>query len=93
MKIPNKIRIDGEDWAVISAKNLMLDEGNWGECNHIRREIKLDKDSVKKPTTLLHELIHVISENANLDLKENQVKRLAHGIYAIIKDNKLNFNE
>ena len=38
-------------------------------------------------------IIHAVSENGKLELEEKQVARLAHGLYAIIRDNKLNFNE
>jgi len=93
MKIPRKLRIDGEDWIVKKDSDLIRNESNYGEIDYLHREIVLDKSSPKIPVTLLHECIHAVSQNGSLDLEEKQVARLAHGIYAIIKDNNLNFNE
>ncbi len=93
MKIPNKLRIDGEDWIVSKDSDLIRNENNYGEVDHLQRKISLDKNAPKIPVTLLHECIHVVSENGKLDLEEKQVARLAYGLYAIIRDNKLRFDE
>ena len=93
MKIPNKIRIDGEDWTVVKNKDLIRNESARGMITYDERLIQLDANSKRTPTSLLHECIHAIDNNAALGLSEEQVKRLAHGVYAIIRDNKLNFNE
>ena len=93
MKIPKKLRIDGENWIVLKNKNLIRNESARGMITYDKKLIQLDSNSTRTATSLLHECIHAIDNNAALDLSEEQVKRLAHGLYAIIRDNKLNFNE
>jgi len=39
--------------------------------------------------TILHEVVHIISDHLELEMKENQVGGLATGLYAFIKENKL----
>lgn len=93
MKIPDKIRIDGENWEIIKNKNLLRNESLRGRITYLTRIIELEANSPRIAPSLLHECIHAVDNNANLDLTEEQVKRLAHGIYAIIVDNNLNFND
>lgn len=37
--------------------------------------------------TLLHEVIHTISDHLGLDLEESQVSGIAQGLFALFKDN------
>ena len=42
---------------------------------------------------MLHELIHVVSSNRGMRLKEAQVESLANGLFQIIRDNDLDFRK
>lgn len=93
MKLKKTYRIDGENWELVRDKKLMSDASSYGKANFVRKQIIIDPTSNRTPITLLHEAIHVIGDNAELELKEQSVKRLSHGIYAFIRDNKVNLLE
>ena len=93
MKIPSKLRMFGEDWKVIKNRNLSLTDGLWGQMKGRSREILLEVGHASIDTTLLHEIIHAIDRNMMIGLEEEQVTRLSSGLYAAIRDNKLNFLE
>lgn len=40
---------------------------------------------------ILHEIIHAIDDEMDLDLSDTQVKRLSIGLYAVYKENRLKF--
>ena len=42
-----------------------------------------------KQETLLHEILHGISDMYDLDMSENFVTRLSNAIFTMIKDNNL----
>ena len=60
-----------------------------GSCNPNTREIKLRAGMSDRQTVsaLLHETIHLISFERSLDLTENQVLGLEHGIAKILELN------
>jgi len=39
-------------------------------------------------STLIHEILHVVSDCCGLDLTEQQINSLETGLYSVIKDNK-----
>ena len=94
MKIPRKLRIDGEDWRVkkIKVNQNDLETRFFGMADHMERKITIDTVH-RTDSTFLHEIVHAVDVNRHLSLTEEQVKSLSHGLYAVIKDNKLNFNE
>jgi Zn-dependent peptidase ImmA (M78 family) len=63
---------------------------NMGSCNTLKDVISINEDISlnKRQETMLHELIHSISDDFNLDLNENAVCTLANILYATIKENK-----
>jgi len=94
MKIPRKLRIDGENWIVkkVKVKNDDLETIYFGRTDHMLKTITIDT-SHRTNETFLHEIIHAVEVNRGLELSETQVKSLSHGLYATIKDNKLRFDE
>ena len=92
MKIPNKVRIDGEIWTVKKVKNT-LDSDYLGRTFPHDHQILLNTDAKGIDSTFLHELNHVIDKNRSLGLTEQQICSFSSGLYAIIVDNKLNFIE
>ena len=62
---------------------------HWGRCYHDECKIVLNKTICKQKLeqTFLHEIIHIISLDYELELEEDEVTRLANGLYAFLKDN------
>ena len=93
MKLNKTYRIDGEDWDVVKDDMLMARTENYATTEFVTRKIIMDPSSRRIPVTLIHEALHIISDNAKLGLREDTVQRVAHGIYAFSRDNKINFLE
>ena len=92
MKIPRTLKIDGETWTVERhlVKKNDLETQYFGRTDHYEKKITIDM-SRRSNSTFLHEIIHAVDVNRHLDLEERQVKALAHGLYAVIIDNNLDF--
>lgn len=84
---PERIRILGKPFAVKWTDG--LDADLVGECDTDKQVITiLDGQPLESSQdTLLHELIHAVDEAVDSGLKETQVKRLATGLLAVLKDN------
>ena len=87
--VPKTIKIGLYPYTVESIPHLKLNDGVWGSSNHVRREIKVDSNLglLERNQTLMHEVIHVISENFRCLLDEDNVERLANGIGELLFDN------
>jgi len=87
MKIPKLIKVFGFIYPIIQKKNF-----KWiGEIDHKKGRITLDKNihQGRKESVLLYELIHCVSMEYGLNLKERQVDLLETGLYQILKENNL----
>ena len=89
MKLPHKVKIGGH-WFKIS----FLSEKDGGFDTSGRKMgwqgkifIQERMTESKKQSVLLHEIIHEISWQNNLDLTESQVSALSEGFYQVITDN------
>ena len=62
---------------------------NWGIIDHTKGEITLNNkvNLALKFETLLHECIHSIDNQLELDIDEKLTSKLACGMYSIINDN------
>ena len=69
----------------------MLEEGRFGlyRAGSQRIEISGEIGHGMRIQTFLHELIHAISWERAIDLKERQVDQLANGLLAFLVDNEL----
>ncbi len=73
----------------------MCNEGELGDGDYIGRIIakqaliRIDKTARSQPQAelLLHEIIHGIDMSMDTQIKETIIKRLAHGLYAVLIDN------
>lgn len=95
MKIPDKIKIGYKDYTVELLN--ALDDGAillYGRIDYHKEIIELQKTYThnQKCCTLIHEVIHGVDEMNGIGLKENQVIKLAKGLYQVIKDNPEMFN-
>lgn len=87
-KLPFKIRYEAKKCygvSLVSGFPEPLD----GTCNPNTKEIKLRGDMSERSTTaaLLHEVIHMISFERNLDLTEEQVLGLEIGLWKVLELN------
>lgn len=68
-------------------------DGYKGRVDSNRNEIVIRKDMPveNQEETLLHEVIHNISDNIGIGLDENQVKQICVSLYSVFKDNNINW--
>lgn len=85
MKLPKKVRIVGKTYKIVAKKKLRL----YGHCSNHRMKIKVETRNAREQVqdTLLHEILHALSFNLKLKLKERQVHPLAAGLLQVLWDN------
>lgn len=101
MRIPKQVKVAGHAYKVEFP--FLFKEGPAGGLSLLgQKEIKLadvDKAGVKYPNvmilnTLLHEILHCIDWEYNgSTLNEGETERIANGLYQVLRDNKLHFDE
>jgi hypothetical protein len=92
MQLPEQIRIGALTYAVEVLPGIgMLEEGRYGLCRAASQRIELSAEIGEglRIQTFLHEIIHAISFERAIDLKERQVDQLANGLLAFLVDNEL----
>lgn len=93
MNIPDKVKIGWKDYKIEHASSeskLTVESGTcYGEIDYNEQIIRLnDKYSEEqKQCTLVHEVLHGISDMYQLNMPEGLVARLADAIYTVVKDN------
>ncbi len=94
MRIPSRIKIAGIEYDIIQykPKDGKLEKiKNWGEvcldeCKiYISKEVKEER----KWQILLHEIIHIIECDNNMDSSDSYIQTISSGFYAFLKENKL----
>lgn len=81
-----QLRIIGKRHRVLWEQPL---EDRFGDCDQNKCVIRLAAGmahDVKRETTL-HEVIHAIAMQMNLDVPEEHVRQLSIGLYAVMHDN------
>ena len=94
MKIPSQVIILGQPFDIIMKPQAEM-EDELGCCQVTYNTIFLRQDmkDEKMGEVLLHEIIHAVGENLNLDLTENQVNNLAVGLYPIFRHQRLDLTD
>lgn len=93
MKIPESVRIDGVEYAVVSEHRLNDGEKLLaGQIRYMDCQIALAEDSSHeyRCLSLWHEIMHAIEQKAQLDLGENTekiIEAFARGVYQVLQDN------
>lgn len=85
---PASVKILGKPFTVRWLTDELSQELN-GECDSDGQVISV-RDGLpleQLQDTLLHEVIHAIDEAVDAGLKETQVKRVATGLLAVLKEN------
>ena len=93
MKIPNKIRINGIDYAIESPKH--LDNGKWllaGQVSYHESKIRIKAthEHQYRCVSLWHEILHAIVFSTGLELGKNEekiIETFAYGVYQVLQDN------
>ena len=106
MTIPESIKIGGFDWNIKRDINVTSEGNVFGSAHYKSQSIFIEPEPFctkqKAEQCLLHETIHAIFwqtglnqriNNINKDLEEEIVSALAHGLYQVLKDNKLSFGD
>jgi Zn-dependent peptidase ImmA (M78 family) len=84
--IPKRVDVMGKTYKI----ELDLDDSSdYGLCVADRCTIKIAKRQcdMQKRDTLLHELTHAVDHELKLEMKENQVHRMATGLLAVFRHN------
>lgn len=96
MKIPKKLKVGGHIYTVIEGYKFKEREDAHGQCDHTALEIRLTESDIggkfsrsKIECSFIHEVLHAVDNTYNnANLKEEDVTRLAEGLYQVLKDAK-----
>lgn len=79
------LRIIGKVYAV----EFKSEEGDYGECfsDQCRIEVRTTQHHQQQADTLLHEAMHAVDHEMHCGLSEPQIRRMATGILALLRDN------
>jgi len=96
MTIPNKVRVNGVDYAIKRSDELIIINHKecFGDIDYNKKLIRIKNDLQDiqgEEETLLHEIFHAIVYERNFDYSKNDdetiTEELARGLYQIVKDN------
>ena len=84
----NSVRVAGTIYDIKLDPELN-NQGLLGEANFNTQIISINSlyPKEQQEATLLHEVIHVVNYTYNAGLDEDQVEKLARGLYATIREN------
>jgi hypothetical protein len=88
MKIPRKVKIAGQTYAVKSDR-AVGDFGYLGRISFQTLEIQIDGSVVteRQEQTFLHEILEAINKEYDVDLTHHQIEQLEGALYQVVKDN------
>lgn len=83
--IPGSLRILGKTYAVQTKEG----DGDYGECfsDECRMEVRESQHQQQQADSLLHEAFHAVDHEMHCSLSEAQVRRMATGVLALLRDN------
>lgn len=86
-RIPHRVQVSRKSFYEICYVDTFVDKNVLGETRFDRKQIVLKDDQPQKEKvhTYLHELLHAISEEYEVNLTESQVQALEKAIYYILK--------
>jgi hypothetical protein len=98
VKIPNKVNIGGTTYKVKKVRGLKANNQEvWGYCDYKNHVIAVEVDISEdvQEQAFLHECVHAINDVWGIDkedtVDESKVDRMAHGLHALINQNKAVF--
>lgn len=88
--MPSSVRVLGMDMAVVvhTADDAHMDD-KFGYCDNLRMRIVLSESNTPSQMreTCLHEVVHAVDWAVKADMEEDQVGRMARGLFAVLRDN------
>ncbi len=96
MRIPETVNILGVVFNVVQQKDIVSDGDEcMGCCEFTTQTIRLKQDlgDDMKGVVLLHEILEALNENLKLRLKHDIMDTLDIGLYQVLKENDLRFND
>lgn len=84
--IPASVDVLGKPYRV---ELIQRDSGDYGECfsDQCRIEVATYQCDTQKKDTLLHEVMHAIDHEMNCRMSEPQIRRIATGLLAVLRQN------
>jgi len=94
LKIPNDIIINGITYKILIKKPVkcnLSEEQFRGSADYKDATITISNayQQESKERTLIHEILHILDDDYKIDLSEDHIRRIATGIYTVLKSNKL----
>ena len=90
-----KVKVAGITYTVVVKPFVDIggDRNFRGSCNSDYATIELSSELANDVfhDTFIHELTHAISNEANVELEEEEILRLGKVLYQVLKDNDLSF--
>jgi len=80
IKSPERVKIGSFVYNVKLEKDLSMTQGNVGEHRPHLMEIVIDDRTRSKTPVFLHECIHAICANYTINIDDDTVDRLSHGM-------------
>ena len=93
------VKIGWKEYEIVEAEinTAMIEDPKecYGEIDYNKCKIYLNAnyDEKIKQETLLHEILHGITDMYDLDMSENFVTRLSNALFTAIKDNNILINQ
>lgn len=86
-RVPNTLKIGWRQYTISRDRDLLA-RGRSGEIDSMEAKIRvgIEATPLQLAETLLHELIHAVDSDRNLDLTETQVWNLSMGLTAVLQD-------
>jgi len=97
MKIPETVRIGFKDYKVTKVDGYVIDDNAvcYGNIEYDKDNINLSlnysKDLIN--CTFIHECLHGIDNIEETELTEDQIRKIAKGLYSFVRDNPKIFTE
>lgn len=97
MQMPETLKIGGHIYQVIQKHNCKTDEGSicCGRHSGAEEIIEINPDYPEgtQESTLIHEILEAINWSSEIGLEHRQISALETGLYQVLKDNCLHFDE
>ncbi|OOM72909.1 hypothetical protein CLPUN_46120 [Clostridium puniceum] len=97
MEIPSKVKIGYQNYNVNIIDGNLVDDNKvcYGNIDYDKSNINISDlySEDQKKCTFIHECLHGIDDIMEINLDEDQIRKLGKGLYQFIKDNPGIFNE
>lgn len=86
------LRIGGTFFEMVERPEIRDAQNNdqWGYVDFTHNQIVISSDACKarKHQTILHEVVHALGQEYDLEFNESQVERFSNGLYAFMMNNQ-----